>query len=231
MNTYLLPHLGLGDYIVVNGLIRNIIKRAPNKSFVLFCNELHKESICFMFRDIKNLKFSFVPPIEMNEKNIRSYIHDFVYELILIGYHHLDYKTTTDRMFYKQFGVDFQKRWSDFYVERDQEREKNLFNHYNVKEQKYIFLHEGGSANENFIDRSKITTNLPIIEPIKNLTKNIFDYCYLIENAAEIQVIQSSFFLLIDSISPKGKLFAHQYSRKLYDYTKANVNKEWTIYE
>jgi hypothetical protein len=228
MNTYILPHLGMGDYIIVNGLIRNIIKRAPAKNYILFCNDRFTISVPFMFRDIKNMAYSIIPQIEMNEHVIQPYIKDFIYELILIGYHHMDYKTPSDMMFYKQFSVDFEKRWTDFYVERDNERELNLFNSYNIKENEYILIQEDKDRKQ-LIDRNRIKSNLKVIEIEKDITDNIFDYCYLIEQAAEIHCIESSFLFLIDSIHTNGKLFSHRYARPLYNYTIPNLKKKWAI--
>lgn len=218
----------MGDYLIVNGLIRNIIKRAPNKDYVLFCNDRFTVSVPFMFRDIKNMSYLIIPQLEMNQYNVRKYIYDFVYDVILIGYHHMDYKTPSDMMFYKQFGLDFEKRWTDFYVERDTIREQNLFKTYNIKENEYILLQEDRDRNQ-VIDRNRIKSNLPIIEIKKGVTENIFDFCYLIEHANEVHCIESSFLFLIDSIRTNGKLYSHRYARPLYDYTIPNLKKEWTI--
>jgi hypothetical protein len=228
MKTYILPHLGLGDYLMVNGLIRNIVKKPGD--YVLVCNKLYAESIRFMFRDLTNLTFLYVPPVEMNYNIIRNYIIDFFYDVILIGYHHLDNVTKIDEMFYKQFGLDFEKRWSDFYVERDPQREKELFDKFDVKEGEYIIIHEDPSRNQ-FIDRSLFKSKLKVVEIKPGITKNIFDYCYLIENAAEAHCIDSAFLFLFDSINTKGNLFTHRYARGLYDSTTPNLKKNWTVYK
>ena len=227
MTHYILPHLGLGDYLVCNGLIRNLIKE--DKKYVLFTNKNYKQSIEFMFKDIKNLSYALVPAVEFNRQYILPYIKDYEYFLIVIGYDGMDYSTSADKMFYKQHNIDFKKRWTDFYVERDSETERKIFEHYGVKENEYIFLHEGGSDNKALIDRTKIKSNINIVSPEKGLTETIFDYCYLIEHAAEVHVIESSFLFLIDSIKTNGKLFAHRYAKQLAQYTIPNLKKEWTI--
>jgi len=51
----------------------------------------------------------------------------------------------------------------------------------------------------------------------------------MIENAAEIHCIESSFLFLSDSIQTNGKLFSHRHARPLYDYTIPNMKKEWKI--
>jgi hypothetical protein len=229
MVNYILPHLGLGDYLVCNGLIRNLVK--PDEQYILFTNFKYKESVEFMFRDLPNLTYSLVPPVEFNRQYIMPYIKHPEYKLITIGYDAMDYSTSADKMFYKQHKVDFEKRWSDFFVERDLEKEQDIFKHYNVKENEYIFLHEGGSANDAVIDKNKINNDLQIVSPELTLTKNVFDYCYLIEHAAEIHVVESSFLFLIDSIKTNGKLFAHRYARKLAKYTIPNLKKNWEIIE
>ena len=230
MTRYILPHLGLGDYLVCNGLIRNIVKKYPVDIFALFTNRAYKESIEFMLGDIPNLEFPLVPQVEFSRTYILPYIKDPDYDLIVIGYDTLDKSKTADRSFYEAMGYDFEKRWTDFYVDREWEMEMALFDKFEVKEGKYIFLHEspGIGVNDNTIDRSKLP-DLPIVQADIKLTRNIFDYCYLLEHAAEIHCIESSFLFLIDSIKTNAELFSHRYARELYDYTVPNLKKDWKI--
>jgi len=232
MSTYILPHLGVGDYLAVNGLIRNIIKAEdPSENFILFCNKNYKVSISFMFRDIENLTYSDVPPVEMSRLYILPYIKETAnnYKLIVIGYDSLTKKNSIYDDFYSQFGIDPNKRFTDFYVQRDKEREKIFFNQFNIKEGEYIFLHEGGTSNNSIIDISKINSDLKIISATPDLTENMFDYCYLIENAAEIHCIESSFYFLSDLLHTKGKLYAHRYTKHVYDFEIPKSQKFWTI--
>jgi len=230
MNNYILPHLGLGDYLAVNGLIRNIIKEAdPSENFILFCNKNYKVSISFMFRDIKNLTYSYIPPVEMSRLYILPYIREKDYKLIVIGYDSLTNKNSVYEDFYSQFGVDLNKRFTDFYVQRDKKREKLFFDQFNIKEGEYIFLHEGGTSKNNIINRSKINSDLKIISATSDLTENMFDYCYLMENAAEIHCIESSFYFLSDLLHTKGKLYAHRYSKFVYNFEIPKLQKSWTI--
>lgn len=227
---YILQHLGLGDYILMNGLIRNIIK--PNEKYTLFVNKKYEESVCFMYRDIPNLEFKLIPPVEFNRYLILPYIKEQDYKLFVIGYDNFDGSMQFGHSCYKQFNVDFQKRWDDFYVKRDYEKEKILFDKFNLKENEYIFLHEGGSGNDRFIDKSKLNLDLKIFKPDLSVTNNIFDYCYIIEHATEIHVIESSFMFLCESIPTNGKLFAYR-SERGKDPMNANVlptyKKNWII--
>ena len=51
---YIYHHLGLGDHIIVNGLIRKIIK--DDGLYFLFCKKHNVDSVEFMFKDLTNLK-------------------------------------------------------------------------------------------------------------------------------------------------------------------------------
>jgi len=227
---YILPHLGLGDYLLLNGLIRNIVKKEGK--YILFVNNRYKKSISFMFRDLKNLDFSFIPPVNYNNILIKIYIKHSPYKLFMIGYENFKGDIPFDQSCYRQFNVDFNKRWLDFYVDRDIKQEKKLFNHFNVKENNYIFLHEGGSENGRFIDRNQINSDLPLVKVDPSLTDNIFDYCYLIEHAAEIHCIESSFVFLCESILTNGKLFVYRSDAgKLLENqnTLPTYKKNWII--
>jgi hypothetical protein len=222
--------MGLGDFLLTNGLVRNLVK--PEGQFVLFVNKKYKESISFMYRDLKNLSFVYVPPVAYNGFTIRAYIRDIDYKLLVVGYENFTGVLPFDQSCYRQFNVDFQKRWTDFHVERDLEREKKLFDHFGVKEGEYVFIHDGGSENSRFINESSLSTTLRKIKVDPTLTENIFDYCYLIEHAAEVHVIESSFVFLCEVIPTTGKMFIYR-SPEGKDPKNASVmptyKKNWTI--
>ena len=64
---YLYHHLGLGDHIICNGLVRLLTKN--EKTYGLFCKEHNVKSVSFMFRDIKNLS---IIPVN-NDGDVVSY--------------------------------------------------------------------------------------------------------------------------------------------------------------
>ena len=47
-------HLGLGDHIICNGLVRRLINN--NETFGLFVKKQNVKNVEFMFKDLKNLK-------------------------------------------------------------------------------------------------------------------------------------------------------------------------------
>jgi len=52
---YIYHHLGLGDHIICNGLVRELIK--PEKKYKMFVKPHNHNIVKFMYRDLKNLDF------------------------------------------------------------------------------------------------------------------------------------------------------------------------------
>jgi hypothetical protein len=188
--------MGLGDHIILNGLIRSIIQ--PNINYIMFVKKVYQTSVEFMYKDLKNLKFIFVE----GDEEVNYWLKLFqIKNIIKIGFENLDLNIKDqyfDKAFYSQFNLPIETKWEKFYVERNLTKEKELFDSLNLKKGEYIFLHE--DINRNFkIDRNLIQNKLlPIITP--HQTDNIF-YCYTVfENAAEIHCICSSFKHLADSL-------------------------------
>jgi hypothetical protein len=202
---YILQHTGMGDYIICNALIRHLISDGtPHK---LFVEKYYMESVSFMYNDVLNLEYECVN----YNQNLNMLYKDYKPKAdIIIGYEYLynfDRKNERfDEIFYKQFNFPFNNRWDAFVVKRNKNRELQLFKQYNVEENSYIFLHDKPPYK---INQSGLKTNT-VVMPITGLTNNIFDYCYLIENASEIHCIDSSFKNLVDSLNINGKpLYYH----------------------
>lgn len=187
---YIYQHLGLGDHIICNGLIRTIIKE--DESYTMFVKEHYLESVSFMYRDLKNL--SFMVGDDVYVKNVLQTQK----EKIIIGFEGVT--TNWDEFFYNQHNVKFQYRWDKFYLERDRDREKHLFNLLNPKNEKFVLIHNKGRDNIDRINYDVINKNYKIIY-VENITGNIFDYLELIEKSEEIHCVESSFHVLVDSFN------------------------------
>jgi len=231
-NLYLHQHLGLGDQIICNGLTRYLCKQYDTVFLFVYAHNM--PSIKFMYRDLGNkMKFISVPKSENWIDHIR-FIDSFknIFRMddhIRIGYDYLDKSSLCfDKAFYAQLQIPFQERFDGFYIERDKNKELIFFNNFNVKENEYIFIHEGGSENSS-IDYNKIKSPLKQVMVNISLTSNIFDYYYLIEHAAEIHCVESSFLFMIDSMHTNGELISHRYARKLTEKTIPTLQKKWRI--
>jgi hypothetical protein len=203
---YIYHHLGLGDHIICNGLVRSLINE--NEEYKMFVKPHNLISVSFMYRDLENLSFIVGDDVYVNnfirENNLKKN------DLIIAGFYRHPKSKEFDDSFYLQNDLPFENRWDNFKCVRDIDREMSLFKKYNIKENEYVFLHD--DVNRNFeIDRDYILNKeLKIVTPINEISDNIFDYCYLMENSIESHFIDSSFKLIFDSFKLRNNnLFYH----------------------
>lgn len=203
---YIYHHLGLGDHIICNGLIRSMVLQ--NENYLMFVKEHNLETVKFMYKDLPNLGFiigddNFVGDYLSNNKIQND-------DIIIAGFSSHPKAKSFDEVFYLQNNVPLINRWLNFKVDRDYESEMGLFSKYNVKEGEYVFIHDDNSRGFIVDEDLIINKNLPIIRPIVGLTNNAFDYCYLMKNSLESHFIDSSFRLIFDSLKLRNtNIFYH----------------------
>ena len=215
---YIYHHLGLGDHIICNGLVRSLIN--PNDSYTMFVKSHNRETVEFMYRDLSNLFF-----IEGDDYFVNNYIRENNISnenLIIAGFYTHPNAKDFSESFYLQNNLPVNNRWSNFYVNRNLEKEKKIFKYFNVNENEYVFVHDdatrGFSINEDLIENK----NLPIIRPKIGLTSNVFDYCYLMEKSYESHFIDSSFRLIFDNMRLRNtNIFYHI---KMKNNVRRNTN-------
>jgi hypothetical protein len=227
---YFLPHWGLGDAIIVNGLLRVLAKNYA-RSYVI-CKPSNLESVQFMVRD-------FATAVGWKDEDTFAKVLPEAqgHHIIPIGYQFFPWAQYPGhpyegRCFYDQFGMDFQLRWSNFHVERDPAREEAYFQRLNIHED-YIFVHTDPKGKFN-LDRSRLPTGIRVIEAGEVPTANIFDYLLVLELAKEIHIIESAFEHLIDSFTHwTNRLVAHRYARSFewveYAYHTPELRLNWEV--
>lgn len=230
-NILLYPHLGLGDFFICNGLVREICSRSPSDNFSIPTKPDGFQTIKFMFKDVPNLTVfklssgNFDSPESSNEVDLLA--QRTSQRIIKIGHGLEPHQLNFDKSFYAQFEIDFNKRWDSFKVERDLTSEKNLVEKLNIKE-KYIFVHEDPSRGMS-IDRYIHRKGLRVIKASTDLSENMFDYLSLIEEAEEVHVIESAFMFMIDSFPIKNQLFNHRYARSYPARNTPTLRLDWDI--
>lgn len=222
---YVYHHLGLGDHIVCNGMVRELCR--GNDKVHLFCKHRNIVPVSFMYRDLPNLELI---PVTEWEECVKFYENHDVRSLKTGGQGEgwVDDGRSFDRIFYDQAGMEHGKRWSSFHVERDMKRELALFRRFGLVENNYIFVHDDKRRGMRIRD-SYIMNKPNLMRPLKGLTRNIFDYTYILENAREIHCIDSSFRLLADSIETRANLFFHFYARPInLNLETPSTKHNWT---
>lgn len=219
-------HLGLGDNIICNAIV-NEYSTKIEKLFI-FSKPKFYESVSFLYRH--NPRIIVIPADDSESRTIFNAIQT-EYKLLL-GFEDLEkaqlkHNVNFDEAFYKIAGLPFEYRFDRFKLQRDAEREEDLFKKLYIEKGKYIFLHDDNTRNFT-IKRDYIKNKqLPVVWPNPKVTNNIFDYCSIIENAAEVHVIDSSFKNLCENLDIKtNDLFYHCYFRSR-NITKSRKN--WNL--
>lgn len=199
---YIHHHLGLGDHIICNGLVRFIQRKEP-KRIVLVVKESNRNNVSRMYRDCGWIDYH---PVETDHEFYNYHKNNPQIKLLRVEY---DKKLhfAFDRSFYESVGVSFKERWDSWYLERDFEQENLLKREINLPKD-FIFVHDQSSSGKFDL---KIDSDLPVIKLSKlQCEKSIFDWMGVIEDAKEIHCIDSSIIHLINSMPDiKSELYFH----------------------
>ena len=223
-------HRGLGDEIICNGLVREYCKKY--KTVGILCLERNYSSVSFMYRDLANLRIHVLRSHAQGDwfrrLNPVRFGRNHYDEVRFIGNYDQESGIRNERQVYARFGVPIEKKWESFFVERDTEREEALFRKAALPSS-YIFIHDYAPY---LIDRARISSSLPVFRPDKRFTDNVFHYCGVIEHAAELHVIDSSFMNLIECLSytnPAQRLYLHRYARVTEGCNTPVLKKPWIM--
>lgn len=223
---FLYNHLGLGDHIILNALIRELVSAKSDVIFTLFVKSRNYESVKFMFSDLKNFTFCVVSSDDEVLCILNSVSNS---NIIKIGFN--DVTNDFDKFFYKQFNLPFSKRFNKDILNRDFISEDTLFKQLNLEGKEYIFVHDDITRDLIIDDKSISNKDMQIIRP--HITNTIFDWCKVLENAVEIHCMCSSFKALVDSMQlTSPKLFYHHSLSNLNgprNETFTSSNLKWTI--
>jgi hypothetical protein len=214
---FLKTHLGLGDHVITNGLLRHFYEKYGELG--TFAKSGNMKNVSYMFRDLKNLK---IIPAE-SPRDINEYVSKNSLDMIDAS---MGPSPTFDQSFYLRAGVDFSVRFDKFYIQRDKEKESKVTEALNPKNEKYIFVADHPSRGFS-IDMSKVRNDYKIIK--NDMKFNLFHYISLLEGAEEIHFMQTAFKDLICSYKmDKPKLFQHNYVRKYPPHYNSLGINIWT---
>ncbi len=241
----LLGHLGLGDIIIMNGLIRYKALFHEEVRLVVFAKYL--DSVRFMFRDLVNITYESVlceADISPNyamvvPQRLSDLVERDGYEFLPLGDHGRDALWESRaydfaEAFYVQAGVPYDVRWSYGFILRDRAREEELFerivralgmqNERQIGSSAYRIIHDDPERSL-LINRDLCGSGAPLfhvatkeIGGAATWSSNIFDYALLIERAEEYHGMDSSFMLMLDLIRSKCP------SINLHTYVKRDVH-------
>jgi hypothetical protein len=214
-NLYILHHLGLGDHIICNGMIRYLYKKLQ-QPIVLVVKQRNLNNVKRMYCDCTWLSFITSEDFSKLDKKLINHKH--------IRLEKTFGKRQFDQSFYLFADVPFKERWDSFFIERDRIQENILYNSLNLPNKFILCSNE--CSNKKF--DIYLNTNLPIIYVRKlDIEKSFFDWMSVIESAQEIHCIDSASIHLVESMTNITNLLYYHNIRK--NGTGFTRRKPWKI--
>ena len=233
---YVHHHLGLGDHIDCNAMIRIFLEEYEFDSVNVFAKEKYFDMIKYMYRDESNINIIKVP----NEDEY-NYISNFISEndiinFIKVGHDYYPWGQEEKlgmgcaEIFYSQMDIPYERRFDDFYYERDEKEEKRLYEKLNPDNEEYIFVHD--DTNRGFeISKEKLEelTGTKDIKIIRNdITENLFHFGMVLEKAKQIHCMESAFRSLVEILDTTDELFFHNFRKGASGYLGNSTLREWS---
>lgn len=219
---YIKQHMGLGDNIVCNGMVRKIAQDNPNCEIIVPVRQHNAENVIRMFRDNNKIIIDSFNDIDYRHMGSIVDKRDYYKIMSCCVNPHVAYRKYFDDAFYLEIGMSPNVKKDYFYIQRDEEKENIVFEEMIIKKgiKDYIFLHEKSSDNI-IIDRKRLP-NLPIVYADPNYA--FFDLLKVIEKATECHLISSSFVSLMTCEKFNPNTFVHMYADRaeLTNYIKEN---------
>ena len=202
---FLHHHLGLGDHMDCNGMVRFLLETGDYNKINLFVKSTYHDMIKYMYSDEERINLVKINVDKDEHKQVFEYVRKSENNnLLRVG--HENYP-------FGREGVENKNCW-----------EERIYNKLNPSNEPYAFIHDdpdkGHVLNTEHIENSdlKIIRNDP--------TENVFHFLKILEQAEEIHCMESCFKSLIEIYAKTDKLFYHDFrSHPLGKRT----NKQWKV--
>lgn len=198
---YIHHHLGLGDHVICNGLVRYLSRTSEIK---LFCKIENLANISVMYSDNKNIEIINVYNDAEAEKIAAEKSSENInYIRLGVGLNG-NWPNNMDwaEVFYYQVNIPYSYSWEYFKYNKPLTQNS-------VPSEPYVFLCSQGSDRVDRLNYEEVRSGLT---KIYSNNGKFFDNIDLIENAEEIHCVNSSYIHLIERIktNSKTKLVYHK---------------------
>ena len=221
-------HLGMGDHIICNGMVRKIASNYDSVSLIVL--DYNMKSVVRMFDDTTNIKI--IPIPSTGWTNEIHYVNAWVFrfpEIKRIGIPGPSERKCDkfDAELYRSAGIDHSFRWSGFSFRRDEKDEQDAYEMLvGDNKEPYIFVHDDPSRGFHL----NLETNG--VRVVKNDPRiNIFSLIKVLEGAKEIHVMESSISALIEHLPSirDEQLFYHPEVRNYSSFLQATTKRNWRV--
>ena len=202
MSITILHHLGLGDQIMLNGMVRHF---AEKEHVYLMCKNCHEESVKFMYRDICD-QVTLILVENTNPREIHAKLPkgSRILPLATYGMENNVWENFTQVTNWAH-GVYLQAKVNPLYMYTKFKVVQDSSIQLSPPTSDYIFVHDDRERDRCIdIDTDKFIykPHSKVIDKNKEFfhceNSNIFSYIWIIENAKEVHCMNSSYNWMIE---------------------------------
>lgn len=197
-------HLGMGDHIMCNGLIRSLLNDGKYyTNLYVFSKEKNAARVARMFDDDSRIGVIAIPESQNEVVFVNNVISTYgIVDFIRCGFGAIDnlismgLASNFDEVFYITAGIPFDYKWSKFKIRRDTKEENRILKKLNPSGLPFMFVHDDPSRG--FVINPPNPKNLLIIK--NDPSEDLFNMIGIFEAASEIHCMESSISNLIEFI-------------------------------
>lgn len=210
-------HWGLGDHIIVSGIVNFLLENNNNVLLLVSENTIH--NLAFLYQN-KRVQLETIDVTDI-DREIKKVEKKFNLKVIKIGFEEVGY-VPFNLAFYKLTNIPYSFSINKFSIPDTKDFDLNLYDYlrnlYNV-ENEYVLIHKESSQGNQDI---YIDSDLPKVFVTKDSDpfNNIFYYKKLIKNANEIHCVDSSFLHLVERTKTNANLVFHDIFKASIKLTK-----------
>ncbi len=215
----LLLHFGLGDHIILNGLVNFISQRFDEVHLIIEGKLL--SNLSYLYRNNKKITFHTIDNPMEADRSINFKLLQYECEKIgnendinflRIGFENVG-SLPFNLAFYNQLSLPYSYSFKYFLNDKNEDKDKEeiLLNHlkkyYNV-EKDYALVHNESSMGPFNLNNVN-TENTIYVTKDSDIYNNLFFYRTVIKEAKEIHCLDSSFLHLVERADTNATLFFH----------------------
>ncbi len=204
----LMTHLGLGDQIILNGLVNHLSDKFKKIHLTVHSNTI--ENIQYLYS--LNKKINLIELPKDDELNtLERYSTKNKLEILQLGFENV--KTIPFNLaYYRQLKIPYSYSMKYFFKPEDHKKEynlqKELINYYSADPSDIVLIHNESSKGVFELKNIYSNNNIYVTKE-SDIYNNLFLYSKIISDAKEIHCLDSSFLHLVERTKTNAKLYFH----------------------
>lgn len=216
-------HLGLGDFIVCNGMV-NYLSNKFKKIYIPVVSEPYFKMIQYLYSENENVNI-FKIKNDNRDSQVIKFASTFELPILKVGFRKVR-KQPFNEAFYNQLDLPYKLSFSHFNLPSSSKEKmltKHLIDYYKVDKNCFNLVHS--DSHDGSYDLKNLgDENIIFVNKDSDLFKNIFLYRDVIGRAQEIHCINSVFVHLVERLNSTTNLYFHNVR-----HSKMTLTKDWKI--